>query len=42
MVKCVIIDGELLISCVIIFIGDKVKNKGNYEVLLGILVLVLL
>jgi len=41
-VKRAIIDGEPLISRVTTLTGDKVKNKGNYEVLLGTPVSVLL
>lgn len=40
-VKCVIIDDELLIECVVIFIGDKICNKGNVWVRFGMLIIYL-
>lgn len=41
-VKCVVIDGELLIECVVIFIGEVVIRLGNVWVCFGMLVCYLL
>lgn len=40
--KCVVIDGELIIECVVILIGEVIVCLGNVWVWLGMLVCYLL